>query len=361
MNQNNNFPRYGQQGPQQYGLSSFDAPRGKQGFIARVFGDGIAQKFSNPLFSTAVFVLGAVLFAGIIVAAYPDGESDGEVPVVRANTLAFKETPAEAGGMDIPNRDSTIFAAMNNENTSEPAPIENLLEDDQPMDKLAAFAREVEADVESGAESAADTAEDAAQDISTMASAASANVKDAVDGAEETAPIEIQKIEMKKVEPPQQLASASTSEAESTTTAERPAIVHKAGENPETLDFVRSVLDKKDAGETASEVAASDVATRAASVEPASGAPADFTIAPGSYYVQLGSVKSLDGASGEWGKLKKEYSAELGASPHRVQAADLGDRGTFYRIQAGPMSKDSASKICDSIKSQKPGGCLVVQ
>ncbi|MCB1721141.1 MAG: SPOR domain-containing protein [Alphaproteobacteria bacterium] len=39
----------------------------------------------------------------------------------------------------------------------------------------------------------------------------------------------------------------------------------------------------------------------------------------------------------------------------------MGERGTYYRIQAGPMSRASASDICDSIKAQKPGGCLVTQ
>ena len=140
----------------------------------------------------------------------------------------------------------------------------------------------------------------------------------------------------------------------------RPEIKHKAGESPETLEFVKNVLDKKDGKTVAS---ASDVATQTvAAVQPAAGdATRDFTITPGSHYVQLGSVKSLDGASGEWGRLQKEFSEELAAAPHRVQAAELGDRGTFYRIQAGPMSKDSASAICESIKAQKPDGCLIVQ
>jgi len=123
---------------------------------------------------------------------------------------------------------------------------------------------------------------------------------------------------------------------------------------------VRSVLDKKD-GRAVSDTA-SDVATRAASVQPAAGNPTrSFTITPGEHYVQLGSVTSVSGAESEWGKLQSKFSAELGSLPHRVQTADLGDRGTFYRIQAGPMSAESAASICDSIKAQKPGGGLVTK
>lgn len=43
-----------------------------------------------------------------------------------------------------------------------------------------------------------------------------------------------------------------------------------------------------------------------------------------------------------------------------MQEASL-DRGTFYRIQAGPISKDSADEICREIKAITPVGCLVVK
>ncbi len=353
MNQDPNYPRYGTQQPHSYGQPSFDAPPSKRGFIEKFFGPSVAHKFSSPLFATGALLLCGVAFAGVIMAVYPGEET--EIPVVKADTLAYKEVPTDPGGMRIPNRDSTIFTAMSGEEAGESAPIENLLEE-EPVDKLAAFARQVEESIEEPGEAAGEVKEEPAQDLSTLVAAET----------EETEPVMLQKIE-KKVEErmeaknSQQVAVAEPAPIVVEEAPSRPIIVHKPGENPETLEFVKSVLDRKDSN-VASAGSASDVATGAASIQPAAGdATRGFDITPGQHYVQLGSVKSLDGAEGEWGKIQKAFSEELGSVPHRVKAADLGDRGTFYRIQAGPMSKESASQICDSIKIQKPGGCLVIQ
>lgn len=323
MNHDPNFPGFGQQSPQQYGLHSYDMPPARRSLLTKLFGEGGAQRFSSPLFSTAAFVIAGVALAGLIFAVYPDSESQGDIPVVKAETLAYKEIPAEPGGMFIPNRDSTVFSAMG-EGMDESAPIEDLLAEEEPLDKLAAFARQVEESMEEEQASSTEAGEEVIEDLSTLAAAEA-----------EAAPVTLQKI------------------ARPVEDEKRPKIIHKPGENPETLDFVRSVLDKKDSAQETQRIAAT---------QPAAGnAGRQIAVTPGAYYVQLGSVKSPDGAESEWGRLVKEFDAELGSVSHRVQAAELGDRGTFYRIQAGPMSKASAGEICDSIKARKPGGCLVTQ
>jgi len=350
MNQNSNFPKFGQQGSQQYGLSSFDVPPTRKGFVAGFLGSALGRKISSPIFATGALLLCGVAFAGIMLSAYNDEASD--VPVVKAETLAYKEIPADPGGMAIPNRGSAVFSAINGQVSDEAAPIENLLaDDDAPVDRLAAFARQVEETMDEDKK----TVGEVVDDVSTLA-------QSSVEEASETAPVTLQKIEngaASRVQEPKVAGVAPVPEAKPE--AHKPVIAHKAGENPETLEFVKSVLEKKD-GRIASASDAAKTAAKAAAVQPAAGnATRSFSITPGQYFVQLGSVKSLDGAEGEWGKLRKTFSAELGSLPHRVKSADLGERGTFYRIQAGPMSKASASDICDSIKSQKPGGCLVTQ
>ncbi|MCI5061141.1 MAG: SPOR domain-containing protein, partial [Alphaproteobacteria bacterium] len=93
--------------------------------------------------------------------------------------------------------------------------------------------------------------------------------------------------------------------------------------------------------------------------KPAPVTQAPAPVASGSYYIQLASVKSADGAEIEWKKLQKKYTGPLAGLSHRVQKAELGEKGTFYRIQAGPVAKDQASRICSEIKKITPGGCLV--
>jgi cell division septation protein DedD len=80
--------------------------------------------------------------------------------------------------------------------------------------------------------------------------------------------------------------------------------------------------------------------------------------ASGDYYIQVGSVRSAEGAEGEWKKIQAKYPVLSGYS-HRVESADLGDKGMFYRIQAGPVSQEAAASTCNSIKKIDPNGCLV--
>lgn len=80
------------------------------------------------------------------------------------------------------------------------------------------------------------------------------------------------------------------------------------------------------------------------------------------YYVQLGSVQNEARASQEWDRLQIEFPAEFAGVPNRIQRADLGARGVYYRIQAGPFSRDRAKEICSAIKVRRPSaGCLVVR
>jgi len=78
----------------------------------------------------------------------------------------------------------------------------------------------------------------------------------------------------------------------------------------------------------------------------------------GEYYIQLASTKDKSSADVEWKKLSKKYSV-ISSLPYRVETADLGERGLFYRIQAGPMSRADAQKKCAAIKKINPNGCLV--
>lgn len=388
MNQDRRHQSYGQQ----FGFDHYDLPPGRKNIAEKIFGENVASKIRSPFFAAAALLLTGAAFAGIIIASYPAEQSTGEIPTVKADTFAYKQAPAESGGMDIPNRDTTIFQTMAEGQSPESPPIENLLADEQPIDKLAAFQRQVEEIAAEEANAAGSST--APSTVAALAPTAEPVVKPE---AEKAAPEKLipekpasdqtpvastasAAMAAKKIvpsaEPGQdQLASASPSANEaaldipdpvppSAAMKAKPAMEHKAGENPETLEYVRSVLERRDgvppaptpAPAPAEQKTASAVAEQVSKVEPASGLAAK----PGSYYIQLGSVTSESGASSEWNKFKRAYSTQLEGLSYRVQRADL-DRGTFYRIQAGPISKESAKTLCDSIKAQKPGGCLVTQ
>lgn len=79
----------------------------------------------------------------------------------------------------------------------------------------------------------------------------------------------------------------------------------------------------------------------------------------GNYIIQLGSVRSADGAREEWGKIKSKLPGVLDQLNLNVERADLGDRGVFYRIQAGRIDKQTAAELCNKVKASKAAGCLV--
>jgi hypothetical protein len=74
-------------------------------------------------------------------AVWPDssGKSDESIPIVRADSGDFKVEPEDRGGMPIPNKDSTIFEAMEPA-ASQEKKVESLLEDtEQPLKKEEVF------------------------------------------------------------------------------------------------------------------------------------------------------------------------------------------------------------------------------
>ena len=62
-------------------------------------------------------------------------------------------------------------------------------------------------------------------------------------------------------------------------------------------------------------------------------------------------------------KLNSRAGAEIGRMPRIIDVADLGDRGIFYRIQAGPLDgREAAEKLSTLVKAVLPQqACVPVQ
>jgi hypothetical protein len=75
--------------------------------------------------------------------------------------------------------------------------------------------------------------------------------------------------------------------------------------------------------------------------------------------VQMASVKSEDVAKSTWAKLQNAHGdmlANLRMQPVRV---DLGDKGVWYRVQAGPLDEKQAQRVCGALKTRKTD-CVVL-
>ncbi|MFK7840189.1 MAG: SPOR domain-containing protein [Bdellovibrionales bacterium] len=320
---------------------------GKKGFVG-----AIARKMKNPIFATGAILLAGAALAGVLISSYPSG-SEQDVPVVLAETTPFKELPSDPGGLDVPFQDSTVFSSLRDPYASDVQSIENLLDEEEPVDRLEAFAAEAERIIaETEARRDATDTDSLIEEATGVEAAARSEAGERLEAV-------VAKAEADKKAVEEAAARDVVAKIE---VPEKPDTLYKPGSSPDTLEFVRDVLEKKDTKAEKPVIVAKleptqKVASAVADIKPGSG----FDIRPGTHFVQLGSIKSAAASSSEWAKLVKKYPNELASAKYRVERADLGDKGVFFRIQAGPMAGESASEICGSIKAQNPGGCLVVK
>lgn len=93
----------------------------------------------------------------------------------------------------------------------------------------------------------------------------------------------------------------------------------------------------------------------AAKAEPAAKPAAS---ASGSSLLQLGAYKSEEEANTAWKTFKGKHGAILAGAGPNIQKADLGEKGTWYRLRTGPFaSKEAAQSVCDKLKADG-GACF---
>jgi cell division protein FtsN len=75
--------------------------------------------------------------------------------------------------------------------------------------------------------------------------------------------------------------------------------------------------------------------------------------------LQIGAYKSQADADAAWKAYKAKHLALLSGYSDDVQQADLGEKGTWYRLRIGGLSnKEVAAGLCDRLKADG-GACLL--
>lgn len=70
--------------------------------------------------------------------------------------------------------------------------------------------------------------------------------------------------------------------------------------------------------------------------------------------VHLASYRSAEQAERGWSQLRRAHSEILGNLDHAVSRVDLGSKGVFYRLVAGPFANAAeASSVCAKLKSRR--------
>lgn len=73
----------------------------------------------------------------------------------------------------------------------------------------------------------------------------------------------------------------------------------------------------------------------------------------GGWRVQIASVKSEDVAKSTWARLQSAHGDVLSSLRMQAVKVDLGDRGVWYRVQAGPLDEKQAHSVCANLKSRR--------
>lgn len=269
------------------------------------------------LFATGAVVIGLVAVVAVGWFAFQQGIRSGAeeaAPVVRAASEPFKRPPDDPGGLDVPHQDKLVFNRLAPGQVQEP--VERLLPPPEepaerpPAPEVAAVAPEAPAVEVPQAETDPETV---------------------------TVP---ERVPAQSVPTPS--ASGEATEQAAATPPPPPAPAPAIEPEPAAPE----------------PVAVAPTPKPEAKPEPAEK-PAPAVTAGTGWKIQLASVSSRASAESEWTRMRGKNGDLLGSLALNVQTITL-DRGTFYRIQAGPLAdRSAASSLCGQLKSRNQD-CLIV-
>ena len=89
--------------------------------------------------------------------------------------------------------------------------------------------------------------------------------------------------------------------------------------------------------------------------------PQPAAAATGGTRIQLASVRETEAAQREWARLVRQHADILGGLAPQFVTADLGERGVFVRLQAGPFAGSDAAQAACNVLRARGAGCNVVR
>lgn len=260
----------------------------------------------------AVFALAAVAAVWYVGQALmaPGGQSTGELPLLVADTSPVKARPDDPGGVEIQNRDKLVYKSF--DGAAEEQPVEQLLPaPEEPMQKP-------------------------------------------VDPGPRAAPLVNETPETIFPKPTQNDAIATLAPA-----IAEPPVVSKQ-ELPPPSETPKPKGDAASADPVAPREAPKAVEGATVAAPKETVAKASIGVPGGAIWLQLAALRDEAGAKAEWARLSTRHAAALGNLDNRIVRADLGAKGVWFRIQAGPFAdRTSADTTCRTLVAEG-ANCKVV-
>ncbi len=267
------------------------------------------------------------------------GGPGGTPQLVKADTEPYKVKPKDPGGMQVENQDKLVYDRV--AKGEAPSRVENLL----PAPE------EPKAPPKPAAPPPAEAAK--------------------------PAPVEAAKVEPAKPAPEPEAAKPEPAKEVAKAAPAKPVEPAK----PEQDDLAALVAAATGGREAATGPIATKPAAPAAAEPPTEQQvaaappiaepppPALASVAPvvppaamaGAFQIQLASARSEQGAMGEWNRIIAKNKEALGGLTPNVARVDLGEKGVFFRLRAGPVAdKAAADSLCATLGAQNVG-CIVVR
>jgi len=300
------------------------------------------------------YLVGLALFAGGGSAALYGfnagwyGQKSSSVPIVHANKDPIKVKPEKPGGMKVPDRDKLIYERLGTGAKKPQAPVEKLLPPAEapmppPTDPQALKAKPLEP----------------VKTVAKPSTEPPPPLKSPLPSVERLAPPpspqKVEKVVPKNMLPKKPAAkvveripppSAPTEVILPEKKMTQKLAAKKEPSKP--LPPIESLLSDK----PAKEPAAKEKATAKQALKTVAGKP---------YHVQLAAVRSRAIAEKEWKRIQKKNNDVLGKLSLSVMRADLGAKGVYFRLRAGPIpSVSQARTLCKKLAARKVP-CLVIR
>lgn len=279
------------------------------------------SRFSMMTGTLVVIGLATLLiFSGVIWYAYRAGVSEAEqgaVPVIAAEPGDIKVKPSDPGGTSFAHQDKTVYDKIDGNE----AGLEQLLPgSEEPKEKpriITPYDNELPAEGQPKV----------------------VRIPPPADGEKPVAPKSAPDIAAPEIADPMGRTPDAAEPQEAVAAEPVPEVTSQDSAGAQSESAVP-------------ETPAAPAPAAQAALQPQPKAGATPKAADGKTFVlQLGAFRSREAADAGWKLLATRHTAALGSLEHYVNEADLGDKGRFFRLQAGPFSaRTDAAASCAALK-----------